>query len=76
MLAALIQRYDIKNVYIYIQFKTKGLTEIFTGCQVPHFMIVLIPYINLLNLSSIIKLSIFEDIFVTFRVLFCTPSPF
>ena len=33
----------------------------FTGCQVPHFAIVLIPSINLLNLSWIKKMSIFDE---------------
>ena len=48
MLATLIQRYDKKS------FHFKNETN-FTGCQVPHFMIVLILYINLSNLSWIIK---------------------
>ena len=47
MLATLIQRYDKKNHFIS---KTN-----FTDSHVPHFMIVLIPYINLLNISWIIK---------------------
>ena len=33
-----------------------------TGCQVPHFMILLIPYIELLNLSWIIKCKLFRNI--------------
>ena len=52
MLLTLIQRYD-KKITLLIQFKNKRLTEIFTGCEMPHFMIVLILYINLLNLSWI-----------------------
>ena len=51
MLATLIQRYDKK----IISFQERETNWNFTGCQVPHFMIVLIPYINLLNLSWIIK---------------------
>ena len=34
-----------------ISFQERENNWNFTGCQVPHFMIVLIPYINLLNLS-------------------------
>ena len=54
MLATLIQRYD-KNHFIFesVQAREKNLN--FTGCKVLHFMIVLIPYIYLLNLSWIIK---------------------
>ena len=33
----------------------------FTGCQMPHFMIVLIPYINLLNFSWIIECLVFKE---------------
>ena len=39
----------------------------FSGCQVPNFMIILIPYINLLNLSWI-KMSIFEE-YGAFKIL-------
>ena len=49
MLATLIQRYKI------ISFNLN-----FIGCQVPHFMIVLTPYINLLNFSWI-QMSIREE---------------
>ena len=47
MLATLIQKYYKKSFC----FKNKRLSDILTGCQVPHFMIVLISYmyINLLN---------------------------
>ena len=48
MSATLIQRYDKKSFH----FKNQRLTEIL---QAPHFMTVLIPYINQLNLSLIIK---------------------
>ena len=47
MLATLIHRCDKKN-----RFKNERLTEIL---QAPDFMIVLIPYISLLNLSLIIN---------------------
>ena len=49
MLATLIQRYNFYPV------QERETNWNFTGCQLPHFMIVLIPYINLLNLYSIIK---------------------
>ena len=57
MLAILIQRYDNKS----FNFKNERLIEIFTGCQVTHFMIVLIPHINLLNLSWVIKCLFLRD---------------
>ena len=44
----------IKNFIFDPVQKCKTLWT-FTGCQMPHFMIVLIPYINLLNLSWIKK---------------------
>ena len=50
MLPTLIQRYD-KNHFIFDPVKKCETTSIFTGCQMPHFMIILIPYINLLNFS-------------------------
>ena len=43
-----------------IHFKTRETNLNFTGCQMPHLMIALILYINLLNLSWI-KMSIFEE---------------
>ena len=52
MMATLIQRYNGKQ---NISFQERETNWNFTGCQVPHFMIVLIPYINLWNLSLIIK---------------------
>ena len=57
MLATLIQRYDKKSI---ISFQEQETHLNFTGCQVPHFIILLILYIDLLNLSWIIK-SIFEE---------------
>ena len=48
MLATIIQRHDKKSFH----FNHETLTEIL---QMPHFMTVLIPYINLLNFSWIIK---------------------
>ena len=45
-----------------IQFQNHRLAEVLqAACQMPHFMIVLILYINLLNLSWIKKVSIFEE---------------
>ena len=38
-----------------ISFQERETNWNFTGCQMPHFMIVLILYINLLNLSWMIK---------------------
>ena len=60
MLPTLIQRYD-KNHFIFDQVQKRKANWIFTGCQMPHFMIKLIPYINLLNLSLIKIMSIFEE---------------
>ena len=51
MLPTLILRFD-KNIISFREWET-NLN--FTGCQVPHFMIVLTAYINLLNLSWIKK---------------------
>ena len=47
MLASLIQRYDKKS-FIFYSVQERETNWNFTGWQVPHFMIVLIPYINLL----------------------------
>ena len=55
MLAISIQKYDKKNHFIFDQVQEGETNSNFTGCQVPHFMVVLIPNINLLNLSWIIK---------------------
>ena len=54
MLAALIQRYSK-----IISFQEREMNWNFTGCQVPHFMIVLIPYIIKPFLDN--KMSILED---------------
>ena len=57
-LTTLIQRHDKKSFH----FKTEKLYNWnFTGCQVPYFMTVLTLYINLLNLSWIIKCLFFEE---------------
>ena len=45
-----IQRYD-KNYFIFDHVQKRETNWYFTGCQMPHFKIVLILYINLLNLS-------------------------
>ena len=52
MLPTLIQRYD-KNHFIFDPVQKRETNWNFTGSQMSHFMIVLILYINLLNLSSI-----------------------
>ena len=43
----------------YFHFKNERLSEILPA--VPHLMIVLLPYINLLNLSWLIKCLFFEE---------------
>ena len=53
MLPTLIQRYDKKNHFIFDPVLKRGQNCNFTGCQMPHFMIVLILSINVLNLSWI-----------------------
>ena len=57
LLATLIQRYDKKNHFTFDPVQERETNRNFTGCQVSHFMIVIISYtcINLLNLSWIIK---------------------
>ena len=52
MLPTLIQRYD-KNHLIFDPVLRRGTNWIFTCCQMPHFTIVWILHINLLNLSWI-----------------------
>ena len=63
MLPTLIQRYDKKKKQQKknISFKERGTNWNFTGCQVPHFRIILMPYINLLKLSWIIKCLFLRD---------------
>ena len=46
---------EFRDTIKIIPFQERETNWNFTGCQVPHFRIVLIPYINLLNLSWIIK---------------------
>ena len=55
MLPTLIQRYD-KNHFNFDPFQKQESNWNFTSYQMPHFMIVLIPYINLLDLSRIKKI--------------------
>ena len=50
VLPTLIQRYDKKSFH----FKNENNWN-FTGCQMPHFMIVLISYINLLKRNATLK---------------------
>ena len=60
ILPTLIQRYD-KNSFQFFEPVQKREPN-FTGCQMPHFIIVLILYINLLNFSWIKqKRSILEE---------------
>ena len=46
MLLTLIQRYDKKNHFIFDPVQKGETYWIFTSCQMPHFMIVLILYIE------------------------------
>ena len=55
MLPKLFQRCDEKIISFLIQLKNERLNWNFIGCKMSHFMIVFIPYINLLNLSPIKK---------------------
>ena len=59
MLSTLIQRYS-KNHFIFGPLQNRESNCNFTDSQMPHFMIVLILCINLLNLFWI-KMSIFEE---------------
>ena len=52
MLPRLIHRYDKKSFHFY-PVQNWETNWNFTGCQMSHCMIVLLPYINLLNLSWI-----------------------
>ena len=61
MLPTLIQRYNKKNHFIFDPVRKRETNWNFTGCQMTHFMIVLILFINLINLSWIKKISIFEE---------------
>ena len=58
ILATLIHRFDKKFHFVQVQEPETNLN--FTGYQVPHFIIVLVPYISLLNLCWVIKMSISE----------------
>ena len=57
MLAILIHRYDQKSFH----FKNERLTQTLQAVRLPHFMILFIPYINLLNLSWKIKCLFSEE---------------
>ena len=51
-----------KNHFIFDPVQKQETNWNFTGCQVQHFMIVLLQYNNLVNLSWIKKkMSIFEE---------------
>ena len=56
MLATFTQRYDKK----IILFQERKTNRNFTGCQVPHFMIVLIPY-QFIKPFLDNKMSVFEE---------------
>ena len=60
MLPTLVQRID-KNYLIFDPVQKQETNWNFTDCQMPHLMTVLVLYINLLNLSWIKKMSIFEE---------------
>ena len=55
MLATLIQRYDKKISFIFDPVQKREI-----NIQMPHFMLGLVLYINLLNFSWI-KMSIFKE---------------
>ena len=57
MLATLIHRYDKKSFH----FKKERITEILQAVRCNILWIVLIPYINLSNLSWIIKCPFFRN---------------
>ena len=59
--STLIQKYDKKIISFFDPVPERETNWNFTGCQVPHFIIVLIPYINLLNLSWIKKNCLFFE---------------
>ena len=62
MSKASLYSYAEKSFYVLSSPKKRETGCNFTGCQMPHFMIVLILYINLFNLSRIRKkMSIFEE---------------
>ena len=49
-----------KNHFIFDPVQNRETNLNFTGCQMPHFMIVLIPY-QFINLSWIKKMSILKE---------------
>ena len=51
----------IKNHFIFDPVQKRETNWNFTGCQMPHFMIVLILYANLLNLSWNKKMSVLRS---------------
>ena len=68
------KKYNQFVIYIYIYVGDKKSFHFwsnwkFTGCQVPHFMIVFIPYISLLNLSWLIKCLFCLSKFVLDKIL-------
>ena len=67
MLPKLIQRYH-KNHFIFYSVQKREINWNFTDCQMLQFMVVLLLYINLLNLSWI-KMSTFEEYGTLFKFL-------
>ena len=48
-ISELIHKYNKKSHFIFDPIQRQETNWNFIGCQVPHFMIVFIPYINLLK---------------------------
>ena len=69
MLPTLIQRYVKKNHFIFEPVQKRETNWNFIGCLMPHFMIVLILCVNLLNLSWM-KMSVCFFCFVFFLFFF------
>ena len=55
MLPTLIQRYDKKKSIHFDPVQERDTNRNLTGREMPHFIIVFMPYINLLNLCWIIN---------------------
>ena len=60
-LATLIQRYDKKVISCFDPIQVRETNWNFTGCQVPHYMVVVKPYINLLKPFLDNEMSVFEE---------------
>ena len=66
MLPTLIQRYD-QNHFIFYPNQKRETNGNFTGCQMPHFIIVLIPFINLLK-NNVYFLRNIEPLMYTYSI--------